>query len=90
MTGIVDATDLETTPHYEGCGQVTRTRSITDKRGKVHEIEVTVYGFKLLVLIDARTKIPLAAKVVPIQEHEVLSLRAGVPSDCRKVVHGVS
>jgi Transposase DDE domain len=76
VTGIVDATDLETTPHYEGCGQVTRKRSITDKRGKVHKIEVTVYGFKLLVLIDARTKIPLAAKVVPIQEHEVLSLRA--------------
>jgi len=49
---------------------------MTDTRGKVHEIEVTVYGFKLIVLIDARTTIPLAARVVPIQEHEVLSLRA--------------
>jgi Transposase DDE domain len=76
VTGIVDATDLETTPQYEGGGQVTRKRKITDKRGKVHEIEVTVYGFKLIVLIDARTKIPLAAKVVPIQGHETLSLRA--------------
>jgi hypothetical protein len=76
ITGIVDATDLETTPHYEGCGQVTRKRKITDKHGKVREIEVTVYGWKLIVLIDARTKIPLAAKVVPIQEHETLSLRA--------------
>jgi hypothetical protein len=76
VTGIVDATDLETTPQYAGCGQVTRRRKITDKRGHVHEIEVTVYGFKLIVLIEARTKIPLAAKVVPIQEHETLSLRA--------------
>jgi Transposase DDE domain len=76
LTGIVDATDLETTARYEGCGQVTRKRNITDKRGKVHAIEVTVYGFKLIVLIEARTKIPLAAKVVPIQEHETLSLRA--------------
>jgi hypothetical protein len=42
----------------------------------VQEIEVTVYGWKLIVLIDARTKLPLAAKVVPIQEHETLSLRA--------------
>ncbi len=40
VTGIVDATDLETTAQYEGC------------------------------------KIPLAAKVVPIQAHETLSLRA--------------
>jgi hypothetical protein len=76
ITGIVDATDLETTAHYEGCGQVTRTRKITDKHGKVHEVEVTVYGWKLIVLIDARTKIPLAAKVVPIQAHETLFLRA--------------
>jgi hypothetical protein len=76
LTGIVDATDLETTAHYEGCGQVTRKRKITDKRGKVHEIEVTVYGWKLIVLIEAQTKLPLAATVVPIQEHETLSLRA--------------
>src|SRR5215813_3869696 len=40
VTGIVDATDLETTAQYEGCGQATRTRRVTDKRGKVHEIEV--------------------------------------------------
>ena len=76
VTGIVDATDLETTAQYEGCGQVTRKRKITDKRGHVHEIEVTVYGWKLIVLIEARTKIPLAATVVPIQAHETLSLRA--------------
>jgi hypothetical protein len=76
VSGIVDATDLETTARYEGCGQVTRKRQLTEKRGKVQEIEVTVYGWKLIVLIDARTKIPLAATVVPIQEHETLSLRA--------------
>jgi hypothetical protein len=34
-----------------------------DKRGKVDEIEVTVYGWKLIVLIEARTKIALAAAV---------------------------
>jgi hypothetical protein len=76
VTGSVDAPDLETTPQYEGCGQVTRQRHITDQRGNVPEIEVTVHGFQLIVLSDARPKIPLAAKVVPMQEHETLSLRA--------------
>lgn len=76
VTGIVDATDLETTDQYEGCGQVTRKRKLTDKHGKVREIEVTVYGWKVIILIDAATKIPLAVKVVPIQEHDTLSLRA--------------
>lgn len=76
VTGMVDATDLETTAAYEGCGQVTRTRKLTDKPGHVREIEVTVYGWKPIVLIDARTKIPLAVTVVPIHEHEVHSIRA--------------
>ena len=76
VTGIVDATDWETTAQYEGRGQVTRTRKITDQRGRVHAIEVTVYGWKLIVVIDARTTLPLAGTVVPIQEHETLSLRA--------------
>jgi hypothetical protein len=76
VTGIVDATDLETTAAYEGCGQVTRTRKITDKHGHMRAIEVTVYGWKPIVVIDALTKMPLAVTVVPIHEHEVLSLRA--------------
>src|SRR5882724_8461084 len=59
-----------------GWGHVTRKRKLTDKPGKVREIEVTVYGWKVTVLIDAATKIPLAVKVVPIQEHAVLFLRA--------------
>jgi hypothetical protein len=55
---------------------VTRRRKIRDTRGKVHEIAVTVYGWQLIVLIEAQTNIPLAAKVVLIQEHETPSLRA--------------
>jgi hypothetical protein len=76
VTGIADGTDLETTERYAGCGQATRKRRIEDKGGKVHEIEVTVYGWKVLLLIEAVTKIPLAVKVGPIQEHEALCARA--------------
>jgi hypothetical protein len=76
VTGILDGTDLETTARYEGCGQATRKRKITDKRGKERQIEVTVYGWKLLVLIEATTKLPLAAKVVKIQDHEASFTRA--------------
>jgi len=76
VTGIADGTDLETTARYTGCGQVTRQVRIADKRGKVHEIEVTVYGWKVLLLIDAVTKMPLAGKVGQIQEHEALWARA--------------
>jgi hypothetical protein len=76
VTGIADGTDLETTERYTGCGQVTRKVRLEDKRGKVYEIAVTVYGWKVLLLIDAATKIPVAVKVGQIQEHEALWTRA--------------
>jgi hypothetical protein len=76
VMGIADGTDLETTARYRGCGQVTRKVRIEDKRGQEHEIEVTVYGWKVLLLIEAVTKIPLAVKVGQIQEHEALWTRA--------------
>jgi hypothetical protein len=76
VTGIADGTDLETTTRDVGCGQVTRKVRIEDTRGRVHEIEVTVYGWKVLLVIDATTKIPLAVKVGPIDEHETHWTRA--------------
>ena len=71
VTGMMDGTDLETSEGYTGCGQVIRTVGIEDPRGQVPTIEVTVYGWKLLVLTDVHTKVPLAAEVDKIQEHEV-------------------
>ncbi len=76
VTGIADGTDLETTAYYRGCGQVTRTVRVKDKRGQGHEMEVTVSGWKVLLLIDAVTKIPLAVKVGKIDEHETHWTRA--------------
>jgi hypothetical protein len=76
VTGLVEATALETTAAYEGGGHVTRTRQLTAKHGHVREIEVTVCGWQPIVLIDALTKIPLAVKVVPIHAQAGLSMRA--------------
>jgi hypothetical protein len=70
VTGVAAGTDLETTKRSTGCGQVTRKRRLEDTRGREHEIEITGYGWKVLVLIDAATKIPLAVTVGKLQEHE--------------------
>jgi hypothetical protein len=76
VTGILAASDLETTAPYTAGGQGTRQRQVTDKHGQPHESEVTVDGWKLIVLLEARTQIPLAAKVVKIHAHEGLWRRA--------------
>jgi hypothetical protein len=76
VSGMADGTDLETTEHDTGRGQVTRMVRSEDPRGRRHEIEVTVYGWKVFLLIDAATKIPLAVNVGQIQAHEALWTRA--------------
>ena len=42
----------------------------------MHEIEVIVYGWKVFLLLDAVTKMPVAFTVGQIQEHEALWTRA--------------
>jgi hypothetical protein len=76
VTGIADGTDLETPEHDTGCGQVTRMVRRADTRGRMHEIEGTGYGWKVLLLIEAATKMPLAVTVGQIQEHETHWTRA--------------
>jgi len=69
VTGMMDGTNLESTERYSGCGQMTRPVRIEDTRGQVHAIEVTVYGWKVLLMIEAVTKLALAVKVEMGQEH---------------------
>jgi hypothetical protein len=76
VTGIVEGTALETTERYQGGGQVTRTVRRVDTHGRAHEIEVTVHGWKVLLRLDAVTKIPLAVKGGPIDAHETHWTRA--------------
>lgn len=66
---IIDPTDIPTTRFWEDCGSVTRKKRIVDKHGEVKEIEITVFGFKLMVVFYAPQKLPLAAKLVRIEEH---------------------
>ena len=70
LSVIIDPTDIRTTPKYKGCGSVTRKKRVRDKAGKWKEIEITVWGWKLMVIFYGQKKIPLAAKLLKIQEHE--------------------
>jgi hypothetical protein len=69
-TYILDATDLPTTQHYKGCGMKKVVKKVWSKEGKEVETVTYVYGYKLLVLMEGRHKIVVAARVVKINEHE--------------------
>ena len=67
----LDGSKLPTPASYEGRGKVKQTRKVKVKGQKepVTE-EYYLYGWKVLVLIEVQTRLPLAMKLVPIQDYE--------------------
>ncbi len=67
----LDGSKLPTPKSYEGCGKLKQTRSVKVKGQQERATEeYYLYGWKVLVLIDVPTRLPLAMKVVKIQEYE--------------------
>src|SRR2546421_5458931 len=67
----LDGSKLPTPKSYEGCGKLKQTRSVKVKGQKEAATEeYYVYGWKVLVLIEVQTRLPLAMKLVKIQEYE--------------------
>jgi hypothetical protein len=67
----LDATDLETTARYSGAGvkKYTEWKWDTKEKKAVH-VERFAHGFKVLIVYEVRLRLVVAAKVVPINEHE--------------------
>ena len=66
----LDASDLETTAKYAGAGLTKRTERQVTRQRQVVEVERWIYGFKVLIVYEVRLRLVVAAKVVPINEHE--------------------
>lgn len=67
----LDGSKLPTPATSEGCGKLKQTRRVKVKGQKERAIEeYYVYGWKVLVLIDVHTRLPLAMKVVQIEAYE--------------------
>ena len=71
LTVALDGSKVETTEKYEGRGCLSLTRKVKEKKtGRIVEVVTLVFGWKVLVLIEVRTRLPLALKVVKIQDYE--------------------
>jgi len=67
----LDGSKLPTPETYEGRGKLKQTRSVKVKGQKEPATEeYYLYGWQVLVLIDVQTRLPLAMKVVKIEEYE--------------------
>src|SRR5438552_7068079 len=67
----LDGSKLPTPRSYQGCGKLKQTRSVKVKGQKEAATEeYYVHGWKVLVLIEVQTRLPLAMKLIKIQEYE--------------------
>jgi Transposase DDE domain len=67
----LDGSKLPTPQSYEGCGKLKQTRRVKVKgQQEAATEEYYLYGWKVLVLIEVQTRLPLAMKLVKIQEYE--------------------
>ncbi|HEV7234785.1 MAG TPA: transposase [Ktedonobacteraceae bacterium] len=67
----LDGSKVPTPQSYKGCGKVKQTRKVKIKGQKESVTEeYYLYGWKIMVLIEVHTRLPLAMKLVPIQEYE--------------------
>jgi hypothetical protein len=67
----LDGSKVPTPESYEGCGKIKHTRKVKVKGQKepVRQ-EYYLYGWKVLVLIEVQTRLPLAMKLVSIPDYE--------------------
>jgi hypothetical protein len=76
VRAAVDGTRIVTTPKYQGCGRLADKQRKRTRGGAWVEVITWVYGWRLIALVDLTTLIPLAIKIVQIQEHEAPHLLA--------------
>ncbi len=71
LTVALDGSKVLTPESYpgRGCLSVTRTATEAKTKRRVRIVE-TLFGWKVLVLIDVRTRLPLAMAVGQIQDYE--------------------
>jgi hypothetical protein len=68
----LDASDLETSAKFKGGGRKTTTERKRSREGESVEVLKTIHGLKLLIVYEVKLRLVVAAKIVPIQQHESL------------------
>jgi len=71
LTDALDGSKVPTPKTDPACGCLSVTHKVKEKKtGRLVEVVKKVFGWKILVLIEVQTRLPLAMTVVQIQEYE--------------------
>jgi len=73
----LDASEIQSTENCEGCGKVRKEKApeVRRRKGRVQKVMETVFGFKVWVVWDPNSKIPLAIRFTTIEVADVIMAR---------------
>ena len=73
IDALLDASDLESTERCEGRGKVTKEKApeLRRRKGRVKKIKVTVFGFKIWVVWDPNSGLPIAMRFATIEDADI-------------------
>jgi len=74
INALLDASDLESTQKCKGCGKVTKEKApeLRRRKGKTKKIRVTVFGFKIWVVWDQLSHLPIAMRFSTIEKNDIV------------------
>jgi len=69
---LLDASEIESTQKCEGCGKVSKEKApeLRLRAGRIRKVVETVFGFKIWVVWDPQSKLPLAMRFSTINVHD--------------------
>jgi hypothetical protein len=70
---LLDASEIESTQRCQGCGKMTKEKppQLRLRKGRIRKVMETVFGFKLWLLWDPTSRLPLAVRFDTIEVSDV-------------------
>jgi hypothetical protein len=72
IRALLDSSEIQSTEQCEGCGKVSKEKApeLRRRKGRIRKVLETVFGFKIWVLWDPNSRLPLAIRFATIEVHD--------------------
>lgn len=73
LHAVLDASEIESTQLCEGCGKVTKEKApdLRRRKGRIRKVLETVFGFKIWLVWDPNSRMPIAMRFATIEVADI-------------------
>jgi hypothetical protein len=73
IDALLDSSEIQSTQGCEGCGKVSKEKApqLRHRKGRIRKVMETVFGFKLWVIWDPVSRLPLAIRFATIEHSDL-------------------